>query len=175
MSEELTTPNAPGGVGNSFGSIIPETEKDRGLMREAMKRWPKRWRGLNEKTKDEMAESLRRANEAAALALTECQDPAQVVSITGAIASIVRTAVMMEGQNQTDDWNQDKNERLDAGKATERVGVMPQITLRGIPDDDDTAGNVLPVSENGDAGGNGDALPAVSDGDITGKRDTGRG
>lgn len=46
-------------------------------------------------------------------------------------ANAVRAAavlVAMTGQNQTDDWNNDKNDRLDAGKATERVdGVVLKV------------------------------------------------
>ncbi len=59
-------------------------------------------------------------------------EASEVVQAASAIASIVRTAVMMEGQNQTDHWNADKNDRLDSGKATERVGVGDIVTRRPV-------------------------------------------
>lgn len=41
------------------------------------------------------------------------------------IANIVRTAVAIEGQEQVDYWNEDKNKRLDEGKNTESFAFMP--------------------------------------------------
>ncbi len=156
--------NALGGAEST--SIDVESEKDRGLIREAIKRWPKRWRGLSDGLKDQFADALAQANARMLSAMNSAESVGEAVQAAGAIASIARTAVAMEGQNQTDYWNNDKNERLDSGKATERMSVMPQITLRGIADGDS---DVLPVSEDGVAGGNGVALPPIDNGEVTGK------
>lgn len=51
---------------------------------------------------------------------------------TNAIGA-ARVLVAMDGQNQTDFWNQDKNERLDAGKTTENVGIAPVILRKPVP------------------------------------------
>ena len=98
-------------------------EKDRGMVREAMKRWPRRWRGLTEAVKEEMAASLRAAN-SVAIELAQSNDPTVRLDAAKTITSVVRTAVAMEGQNQADDHLEAKNERLDAGKATENVGIV---------------------------------------------------
>lgn len=39
----------------------------------------------------------------------------------------------MEKQNQDDYWKQNTNERLDAGKVTERVDLPPMIVERPVP------------------------------------------
>jgi hypothetical protein len=67
----------------------------------------------------------------------------QVMTVDGvkhldgpADANAVRAAsvlAQMESQNQADDHLADKNERLDAGKATDRVALVPNIILRGLP------------------------------------------
>ncbi len=77
-----------------------------------------------------------------------------------------KVLVDIDKVDQTDYWNNDKNERLDSGKATERMSVMPQITLRGIADGDC---DVLPVSEDGVTGGNGVALPPVDNREVAGE------
>ncbi len=161
----LTSSENPGGVGSTYKSIDLNNEKDRGAVRNAMRHWPRRWSDMDDGSKGEYAAALLLANKAAVAALRSAESTGELVQLTGAIASIVRTAVMMEGQNQTDYWNNDKNERLDSGKATERMSVMPQITLRGIADGDS---DVLPVSEDGATGGNGVALPPIDNGEVTG-------
>jgi hypothetical protein len=48
------------------------------------------------------------------------------------MSSVVKTAVQMEAQQQADDHLADKNSRLDDGKATERVAMVPTVTYRGL-------------------------------------------
>lgn len=98
-------------------------EKDRGMVREAMKRWPRRWRGLTEAVKEEMAASLRAAN-SVAIQLAQSPDPSVALDAAKTITSVVRTAVAMEGQCQADEHLEAKEDRLDAGKATENVGIV---------------------------------------------------
>jgi hypothetical protein len=143
------------------------TEKDRGMVRNAMRHWPKRWRGLNKAKKQEFVDSLTEANETARRQL-QAETPAAALAAASAVASIVRTAVMMEGHNQTDYWNADKNARLDAGKATERVGgvVMEVVgprhanssnAVRAIPDPAVDTPRQLPAAP--DANGDDDGEP----------------
>jgi hypothetical protein len=98
-------------------------EKDRAMTRMAMRRWPRRWRGLTDAVKDELAESLRMANEAAQR-LAANDNPEIALEGVKMIPSIVRTGVLMEAQCQADEHLADKNERLDSGKATENVGIL---------------------------------------------------
>jgi len=52
----------------------------------------------------------------------------------------VKTAVLMEGQAQTDDHLDDKNKRLDAGRTTERYNavevIIPGINSFPVPKED---------------------------------------
>jgi hypothetical protein len=98
-------------------------EKDRAMTRMAMRRWPRRWRGLTDAVKDEMAASLRAAN-SVAIQLAQSPDPDVALDAAKTIGSIVRTAVAMEGQNQADEHMEAKEERLDSGKVTENIGLV---------------------------------------------------
>ncbi len=63
------------------------------------------------------------AERVAELAVDECQ----AISLRAA-----QTLVLMEGQNQQDQSERSKNERLDSGKLTDRVGVDPVIIRRPV-------------------------------------------
>lgn len=113
-------------------SINPaENPKDVKMIHAAIKRWPKRWRGLSDDFKDTIVEGLAAAQAACRIALASADNPDAAVKASSAIANIARTAVMIEGQTQVDDWNQDKNDRLDSGKATEITGIT--IRVPGLP------------------------------------------
>lgn len=93
---------------------------DQALARQAVKNWPKRWRGITSDKKEKWVEQLARAGDAAA-DLVDSPDPQTRLQAVSAMTSVVRTAAAIEGQNQADEHVADKNERLDAGKATENV------------------------------------------------------
>ncbi len=59
--------------------------------------------------------------------LVEAEYPADQNAIAAA-----RTLATLDGLDQTDHWNADKNERLDAGKATERMAVEPVIVEKPV-------------------------------------------
>lgn len=61
-----------------------------------MKRWPKRWRGLDDEFKDRCVEQLKTALDE----VGEVEDPAKRVAVR---VDIVRTAALIEGQNQKDE------------------------------------------------------------------------
>lgn len=107
---------AAGGAGTSLDMA---SEKDRALIRTAMKRWPKRWRGLTDAHKDSFANGLVVANEAAVKMIADpTHDPDLRLKAISAAASCARTAVMMEGQNQADEHEEEKCRRLDSGSPT---------------------------------------------------------
>lgn len=102
---------APGG-GNLNGKHPPAVRettidasdpKDRGLIREAIKRWPKRWRGLSPELKDKIAGQL----ETACAKLNEINDPSEWIK---AARCIQATAIDMEGQVQKDEHIEHENE-----------------------------------------------------------------
>ena len=94
-----STPMHAGGDGSSFDLT---TERDRGLIRKATRQWPKRWAGLDPAFKARCKQQLE-------VAIDEADNVA-MSGHEGALAeaakirlSVVKTAVLMEGQNQSDE------------------------------------------------------------------------
>ncbi len=134
-------------VTGALASVDPAAEIGRGSVREGMRKWPKRWRGIDADAKDEYSKGLLVAAKAAR-ALVEANagdaelgegNVANLIAGINATASIVRTAVAMEGQVQTDEHLADKNARIDSGKATElhefQAGVVNRLPLPSSLDD----------------------------------------
>ena len=148
MSQELTRasdgrtsplPTAPGGdrsVADSarFAAIDPADPKDQALVRQALKRWPKRWRGLDDKKKDAFVEGLVEAHDTARALMNGAIDPKDQLDAASLVLSAVKTAAALEAQNQADEHLEDKNARLDAGALTERVET-PVKFIKGIDGD----------------------------------------
>lgn len=113
---EANPPSAEIRAGGVPTSIDLTSEKDRALVRNAMRSWPKRWRGLSEEFKEQCVKDLRAAGDTARAMLT---DEEKAESAIKAIASIVKTATVMEAQNQADEHMAEKYARIDAGLATD--------------------------------------------------------
>ena len=119
MSEpypQATPPVNAGGV----SAIDLTDEKDRGMVRNAMRHWPRRWAGITADRKAAFVDGLVEANEAARK-LVKDGEADIVLKAAGTLASVARTAAMMEAQVQADEHLEDKNARIDAGLATDRV------------------------------------------------------
>lgn len=71
-------------------------EKDRGLVRKAIREWSGRWRGVDDALKSAIVEDLKDARVDAA----SIQDVEKRVN---ARVSIAKTVIAMEGQNQADE------------------------------------------------------------------------
>lgn len=91
-----TTP--PIVAGGAESALDMHNERDRALVREAIRRWPHRWGGLDADKKARLVDGLMAAEEAA----RRCLDGPDPMEAAKAIASIVRTGVVMEGQVQAD-------------------------------------------------------------------------
>lgn len=132
------TPNGENQVGATTDSTIAggggasalnlTTEKDRGLARTAMRRWPKRWRGLSEEFKERCVKELQ-------VALDEANEADKPEVAAGIRVSAVKTAVMMEGQHQADDHLDEKYNRLDHGQDTESVAHRAVLHVSGVSGD----------------------------------------
>ncbi len=118
-------------AGGTQSALDMSSEDDRAMVREAMKRWPKRWRGLSDDRKEGFISGLTEAGAVARQHLNS-DDPGVALDAAKAVSSIVKTAVQMEAQIQADDHLQDKNARLDDGKATERIAVDPVVLERPV-------------------------------------------
>lgn len=129
-------PIAPGGD----TPLDFDSEKDRAMVRNAIRRWPKRWRGHTPEKKERYAELNALAAEKAAQ-IMEADDPNLALAGVQAVNSCVRVAVAMESQEQADDIHLDAQEqedrrrredqkRLDEGKASAVVKQEHTIVLR---------------------------------------------
>lgn len=127
MEQDNTNDSVP--IAQGGGSLDLTTDADRALVHKAMVRWPKRWRGLSESFKERCVRDLEWAAEQARLA----NDPLEGAKV---LTSVAKVAVQMEAQQQADEHLADKNARLDAGLATERLAVAPELRVQGLPDDD---------------------------------------
>ncbi len=132
MSETALNPIPAGGAGEVFASIDSSNVKDQALIRQAVKNWPKRWRGLTDDFKDKVISGLDIGLEVASRTAKTTESSDFAIRAASAIASIGKTVAMMEKQMQDDEHLQDKNTRLDAGLATERVAVEPVIIRKAI-------------------------------------------
>src|SRR3990167_7624346 len=73
-----------------------------GLIAWAVKRWPKRWRGLDDEKKDAIVGSLDRAR-AKGDGLLESDDAETAVAGGGLVVSASRALIKIEAQNQADE------------------------------------------------------------------------
>ena len=110
--------------GGGDSALDLTNERDRGLVRKATRQWPKRWAGLDPEFKSRCKKQLE-------IAIDEA-DSVAMSGTEGAVAeaakirlSVVKTAVMMEGQNQKDD-------HAEAGVASTTTNVTVN-TIIAIP------------------------------------------
>jgi hypothetical protein len=125
-------PSAQGGA--KFNALDPADPKDQALVRSAMKRWPKRWRGLDDAKKEKFVQGLEEAHDTAREIMHGSVDNKDRLDAAGLVLSAIKTAAMIEAQNQSDEHLQDKNDRLDAGAVTDRVET-PIKFIKGIDGD----------------------------------------
>ncbi len=125
-------PSASGG--DRFNAIDPTDPKDQALVRQAVKRWPKRWRGLDDAKKDKFVEGLEEAHDTARAIMKGAIDAKDQLNAAGLVLSAVKTAAIIEAQNQADEHLEDKNARLDAGALTDRVET-PIKFIKGVDGD----------------------------------------
>ncbi len=132
MSEITQSPIVSGGAGDVFASIDAVDEKDRGMIRKAMERWPKRWRGLSDDFKASVVDDLQLARKVAREVASNAESADMALRACATLSSVAKTVTAMEDQVQRDDHLADKNARLDAGLLTERVAVEPVIGRKAI-------------------------------------------
>ena len=99
-----------------------------------MKRWPKRWRGLDDAKKEKFVEGLEEAHDTAREIMRGSVDSKDRLDAAELVLSAIKTAAMIEAQNQADEHLEDKNARLDAGAVTDRVET-PIKFIKGIDGD----------------------------------------
>lgn len=76
--------------------------KDQASIRSAIRRWPKRWKGIDEAKKQKWLEQLEVAGDSVQELLSS-HDPGMRMEAAKVVVSVVKTATAMEGQNQADE------------------------------------------------------------------------
>jgi len=103
-------------------SVDLTTERDRGLIRNAIKERPRRWAGMSAHIKEQCIEQLRRAME-------EVESIDNLPERVKARTSIAKTLTMIEAQNQKDEHHAAE---VDTPKQVEhRHFVVPPPRLLG--------------------------------------------
>ena len=112
---------APGGAASNFDML---SERDRGTIRTAIRRWPKRWRGVDDQFKDDIVKGLKEAQ----ADTTAIPDPEGRIN---ARVSIARTVLLMEGQSQADEHLEHKTTDDGAEKHEHRFTTF----IKGVDED----------------------------------------
>ncbi len=144
------------------------TTRDAQTISKAVDRWPKRWRGQTPEVKDGMVDLLKLAAEASRRAMAEAVDPKDALAAAAVAANLVRASAALEAQTQADEHLADKNARLDAGMATERIAIQPRATFQGMPDEYGNIAGALALPAAQPAGGDGNAGQSGTDGEEPG-------
>lgn len=105
--------------------------KDRGTLNEAIRRRPKRWRGLTAEAKEELVQGLIEANRVARAHLT---DPEKSLDAARTIGQIVGVGVRIEAQDQTDEHHAEDLEvaKANAMSNAANAGLIPNKTYLGL-------------------------------------------
>ena len=121
MDEAATAQIGDGGQGGDFSLLADphRIQSDCAMARRAIREgWPVKRREMVVERLEEIVEK-RTLTIATATGIVEVEGPADSNAIAAA-----RVLVAMDGLNQADDHLQDKNQRLDAGQATEAIAVV---------------------------------------------------
>ena len=112
------------GSGGGFSTLDPTSPKDQALIRKVAERAGSRW-PISGEARAKVVAGLEKAMDAAdaLLAAGEARDGGNLH------ASVAKTFAVLDKLNQADEHLEDKNARLDAGKATELVHTAAVIAL----------------------------------------------
>ena len=118
QSESNPTVSGPTDTGGAKCALDMTDERDRGMVRRALTKHPRRWAGVDAAFKAEMIEGLKEAAAVARECIATRVDPLDAAKV---IASVVRTAVAIEDQCQKDEHRAEDHARMDNGQATQAV------------------------------------------------------
>ena len=114
-------PIVPGGATTALDMT---NERDRGCVRKAIARWPKRWRGVTDELKDAIVQDLK-------VARLEVDEIQEIDKRVAARVSIAKTVVAIESQTQADDHLQHKTTPDGAEKHEHRLVTY----VKGVDED----------------------------------------
>ena len=117
-------------VSGGDGGVDPITEADRGAIRKAMQRWPKRWAGIDAAKKKKWTDQLECAGDVAETLMNQADDADTKLNAAKTLVSVVKTAAMMEGQNQSDE-----HRLIDADRPTggTQVNILNNVRTSDDP------------------------------------------
>lgn len=107
---------------------LAAAERDRAMIREYMRKHPKRWSGITPEVKQRVIDALVWALETA----RDVEDPKDPLAAHKVIASVTRTFGIIEAQNQKDDHQAEDKETPKVVEHRHYV-VPPPRLLNGEP------------------------------------------
>lgn len=110
-------------AGGAKCALDMSNERDRGMVREATKKWPRRWAGVDDELKGLLTEGLKSAAMVAGECMSTRVDPLEAAKV---MASVAKTVVAMEAQCQADEHRAEDQARIDGGKATQAIKLYGQ-------------------------------------------------
>jgi hypothetical protein len=102
-------------LGGAGCALDMTNERDRGMVRESIKRGKRRWAGVDDDLKRILTDGLKSAAMVAGEYMSTRVDPLEAAKV---LASVAKTVVAMESQCQADEHRAEDHERIDSGKAT---------------------------------------------------------
>jgi hypothetical protein len=92
------------------GAVDATREKDRALIRQSLRKWPRQWSGIDDAKKQKWMEQLEYAGDVARSVAGEAIEVGSKLDAAKVIVSAAKTFVSMVGQNQADEHLQTKIE-----------------------------------------------------------------
>lgn len=94
--------------GEGAGSVLRGLDcvgnpRDAGMVNEAIRRWPKRWRGQTPEMKEAIVADLDAGRRKARELMDEAAEPETALSAIGALNACARSQIAIEAQEQSDD------------------------------------------------------------------------
>lgn len=91
------------GRGTLNGINCVENPRDLATIHEALRRWPKRWRGQPDAMKDAVVQDVDAGRRAARAIMDDAQDAETTLAAADRIFTAARVHLMIEAQNQSDE------------------------------------------------------------------------
>ena len=111
-------------VAGGDDGVDPRCEADRGAIRKASQRWPRRWAGIDAAKKKKWTDQLECAGDVAETLMNQADDAETKLNAAKTLVSVVKTAAMMEGQNQSDEHKQSD---IDNPRSGTQVNILNNV------------------------------------------------
>ncbi len=110
-------------AGGAGCALDMTNERDRGLVRQALKARPRRWAGVTDEVKAAVVAGLQKAMHTATVHIDNGVDALDAAKV---MASVAKTFEALEAQCQKDEHRAEDHARIDGGQATQAIKLYGQ-------------------------------------------------